>query len=86
LTHPAVAEAATFGAPDAKYGEEVHAAVVLKADATEADLLAHCRSRLADFKAPKVVYITKELPKGPTGKVQRRHLASFFLPSAGTTR
>jgi oxalate---CoA ligase len=79
LTHPAVAEAATFGAPDAKYGEEVHAAVVLKADATEADLLAHCRERLADFKAPKVVYITKELPKGPTGKVQRRHLAGVFV-------
>lgn len=86
LTHPAVAEAATFGAPDAKYGEEVHAVVVLKADATEAELLAHCRSRLADFKAPKVVHIAKELPKGPTGKVQRRHLAGAFPPGAGKTK
>jgi acyl-CoA synthetase (AMP-forming)/AMP-acid ligase II len=78
LTHPAVAEAATFAAPDAKYGEEVYAAVVLKGTATAEDLQAYCRGRLADFKVPKVVYLVPELPKGPTGKVQRRHLAAFF--------
>jgi acyl-CoA synthetase (AMP-forming)/AMP-acid ligase II len=78
LAHPAVAEAASFGVPDAKYGEEVNAAVVLKAEATEADLLAHCRGKLADFKVPKVLHLVSELPKGPTGKVQRRHLAAFF--------
>jgi acyl-CoA synthetase (AMP-forming)/AMP-acid ligase II len=78
LSHPAVAEAATFGAPDPKYGEEVHAAVVLKSDATVAGLQAHCRARLADFKVPKVVHLVKELPKGPTGKLQRRHIASAF--------
>ena len=78
LCHPAVAEAATFAVPDAKYGEEVHAAVVLKADATVGMLLAHCRERLAEFKLPKVVHLVAELPKGPTGKVQRRHLAEFF--------
>jgi acyl-CoA synthetase (AMP-forming)/AMP-acid ligase II len=76
LSHPAVAEAATFGAPDAKYGEEVHAAVVLRADASLEQLLAHCRERLAEFKLPKVVHIVKELPKGPTGKVQRRFMAT----------
>jgi acyl-CoA synthetase (AMP-forming)/AMP-acid ligase II len=79
MSHPAVAEAATFGAPDPKYGEEVHAAVVLKADATVEGLRAHCRERLADFKVPKVIYITKELPRTPTGKVQRRHVAAAFL-------
>ncbi len=78
LAHPAVAEAAAFAAPDAKYGEEVHAAVVLKGDATEADLRAHCAGRLADFKVPKVIHLVKELPKGPTGKVQRRHMAAAF--------
>jgi acyl-CoA synthetase (AMP-forming)/AMP-acid ligase II len=78
LSHQAVAEAASYGVPDAKYGEEVHAAVVLKGDATEADLLAHCRGKLADFKVPKVLHLVQELPKGPTGKVQRRHLAPFF--------
>src|SRR5262249_12218937 len=75
LAHPAVAEAATFGAPDAKSGEEGHAAVVLKAAATADELLAHCRDRLADFKVPKVLHVVAELPKGPTGKVQRRFMA-----------
>jgi acyl-CoA synthetase (AMP-forming)/AMP-acid ligase II len=78
LSHPAVAEAASFGVPDLKYGEEVHAAVVLRGSATEAELRAHCLGRLADFKVPKVFRLVKELPKGPTGKVQRRHLAAFF--------
>jgi acyl-CoA synthetase (AMP-forming)/AMP-acid ligase II len=78
LAHPAVAEAAAFGVPDAKYGEEVHAAVVLRGAATEDELRAHCLGRLADFKVPKVFRLVKELPKGPTGKVQRRHLAAFF--------
>jgi acyl-CoA synthetase (AMP-forming)/AMP-acid ligase II len=78
LTHPAVAEAASFAAPDPKYGEEVHAVVVLRGDATAADLQAHCGGRLADFKVPKVIHIVKELPKGPTGKVQRRFMAAAF--------
>jgi acyl-CoA synthetase (AMP-forming)/AMP-acid ligase II len=79
LAHPAVAEVATFAAPDAKYGEEVHAAIVLKGPATEAEIQAHCRTLLADFKVPKVLYITKELPRTATGKVQRRHVAAAFL-------
>jgi acyl-CoA synthetase (AMP-forming)/AMP-acid ligase II len=78
LAHPAVAEAAAFGAPDPKYGEEVHAAVVLRGDATVAELQAHCGGRLADFKVPKVIHLVKELPKGPTGKVQRRFMAAAF--------
>jgi acyl-CoA synthetase (AMP-forming)/AMP-acid ligase II len=78
LSHAAVSEAAAYGAPDPKYGEDVHAAVVLKADATVEELLAHCRKRLADFKVPRLLHLVKELPKGPTGKVQRRHLAAFF--------
>lgn len=79
LAHPAVAAVATFAAPDPKYGEEVHAAVVLKGEATTEELQSHCRDRLSDFKVPKVIYITKELPLTPTGKVQRRHVASTFL-------
>jgi acyl-CoA synthetase (AMP-forming)/AMP-acid ligase II len=81
LEHPAVAEVATFGAPDVKYGEEVHVAVVLKIETTIEELLVHCRARLADFKVPKVVYLTKELPRTATGKVQRRHVAAAFLQS-----
>jgi acyl-CoA synthetase (AMP-forming)/AMP-acid ligase II len=73
--HPAVAEAVCFGVPHATWGEEVAAAVVLRAPATEKELLAFCRERLADFKVPKRLYIVESIPKGPTGKVQRRLLA-----------
>ncbi|MSQ26275.1 MAG: AMP-dependent synthetase, partial [Dehalococcoidia bacterium] len=80
VRHPAVAEAICFGVPDAKYGEEVHAAVVLKAEASAAELQAFCRERLAEFKVPKVVHIARELPRTATGKVQRRHVAAQFGP------
>ena len=76
--HPAVAEAICFGVPDVKYGEEVHAAVVLRGDATAADIQAFCRGHLAEFKVPKVVHIATELPRTATGKVQRRHVAALF--------
>ena len=41
-----------------------------------AELLEHCRGRLAEFKVPRVIHLVRELPKGPTGKVQRRHLST----------
>jgi acyl-CoA synthetase (AMP-forming)/AMP-acid ligase II len=74
-----VAEAATFAAPDPKYGEEVQAAVVLKGEATPDQLQAHCRDRLADFKVPRRIYILPEMPRTATGKVQRRHVAAALL-------
>ncbi|MBI2807557.1 MAG: AMP-binding protein [Planctomycetes bacterium] len=79
LEHPAVAEAVSFAAPDAKYGEEVHAAVVLKATATPTEIQAFCGQRLADFKVPKVIHVAKEVPRTATGKIQRRHVAAHFL-------
>ena len=78
LEHPAVAEAVAFGVPDAKYGEEVWAAVVLKGDCDAERLQAFCRTRLADFKVPKVIRITSALPKNAAGKVARRDLAALF--------
>jgi acyl-CoA synthetase (AMP-forming)/AMP-acid ligase II len=78
LEHPAVAEAAAFGVPDAKYGEEVWAAVVLKGDSDAERLQAFCRDRLADFKVPKVIRITSALPKNEMGKIERRVLAAVF--------
>lgn len=79
LTHPAVAEVASFGVPDEKYGEEVQAAIVLKGEATAEEILAHCRERLASFKVPKVLHVLPELPRTATGKVQRRHVAAAIL-------
>jgi acyl-CoA synthetase (AMP-forming)/AMP-acid ligase II len=77
LAHPAVAEAVTFAIPHEKLGEEVGAAVVLVEDdaATEADLRAYLRERLAAFKVPKRIVIVAEIPKGATGKLQRIGLA-----------
>ncbi len=80
-SHPAVAEAVTFGIPHQVWGEEVAAAVVLRGEATEKALIAHCRARLADFKVPKSLFIVDEIPKTPTGKIQRRFVAQKFTPS-----
>jgi len=77
LSHPAVAEAAVYPMPDEKYGEQVGAVVVLQGEATPQELTAHCADRLAAFKRPVLVTILPEIPKGPTGKVQRRNLAGL---------
>ena len=79
LTHPAVLEAAAVGIPDAVYGQEILACVVLKAGVTcsEADLRAHCLRTLGHYKAPKELRFVDELPKGPSGKVQRRRLLDY---------
>lgn len=77
LAHPAVAEAAAYPVPDEKYGEQVGVVVVLKGEATPRDLTAHCADRLAAFKRPARVTILTEIPKGPTGKIQRRTLAAL---------
>jgi len=80
LEHPAVAEAATFGVPHATLGEDVASAVVLRAHAaaTAKDIRQFAGGRLADFKVPRQVLIVDELPKTPTGKVQRAGLAAKF--------
>jgi long-chain acyl-CoA synthetase len=78
--HPAVAAAATIGVPDQLYGEEVAAFLVLKDGmrATEEELIAHCKSELADYKCPKSIRIVRDIPKGPTGKLLKRELAAKF--------
>lgn len=76
LRHPAVAEACCFGIPDRVYGEGVAAAVVLRDQATEKDLIAHCRSSLSDFKCPTKIFIMDAIPRTATGKIQRRNVAS----------
>jgi acyl-CoA synthetase (AMP-forming)/AMP-acid ligase II len=75
LGHPGVVEAVAFALPDAKYGETVGAAVVTRSAIGEDDLRAYCGERLAAFKVPVRVHVVDAIPKGPTGKVQRRLLA-----------
>ena len=80
-THPAVLEATVFGVPSEQWGEAVHAVVVLRegATATEAEVIEHCRARIAGYKVPRSVAFSAEpLPKSGPGKVLKRELRAPF--------
>ncbi|MGD9989707.1 long-chain-fatty-acid--CoA ligase [Pseudonocardia sp.] len=74
--HPAVAEAAVVGIPHPEWGEEVGAAVALKAGekADPDELRDFVKDRLAAYKYPRRIWLVEELPKGPTGKILRREV------------
>ncbi|MDP8973932.1 MAG: long-chain fatty acid--CoA ligase [Actinomycetota bacterium] len=74
--HPRVMEAAAVGVPDEYRGETVHAFVALKEGdgATEEELIAFCKERMADYKYPRKIELLDELPKTATGKFLRREL------------
>lgn len=73
LQHPALLEAAAVGIPDDNYGQEIMACVVLKPDqeCTAEQLRDYCHGTLGAYKTPKFFHFVQELPKGPSGKVQR---------------
>jgi acyl-CoA synthetase (AMP-forming)/AMP-acid ligase II len=77
LDHESVSQVVTFAMPHDKLGEEVAAAVVIEEGSTldEAELRSYAAQRLADFKVPKKIVFLEEIPKGPTGKLQRIGLA-----------
>jgi len=77
LDHESVAQVVTFAIPHQKLGEEVAAAIVLEegSELDENGLREYAMTRLADFKVPKKVVFLEEIPKGPTGKLQRIGLA-----------
>jgi long-chain acyl-CoA synthetase len=74
--HPAVAEVAVVGIPDARLGEDVMAVVIRRPamDVLEAELVAYCRQRLAAYKCPRVYQFRSELPKNTLGKVLKDEL------------
>ena len=76
--HPAVAEAAVVGIPDARLGEEVAAYVSLRPGrtVTEPELIAYCRDRLAGYKYPRHVEIRDVLPKTANGKIAKLELVA----------
>jgi long-chain acyl-CoA synthetase len=72
--HPAVAESAVVGGPDAYWGEALHAYVTLRGAASVAALLEHCRARLAKYKIPATLEILDALPKTTVGKPDKAAL------------
>ena len=83
LGHPAVADAVCFGIEDKKYGERVAAAVALRGETSEPELILWCRERLAAFKVPETVYLLEQIPRTATGKVQRRRMAALLAGGEG---
>jgi long-chain acyl-CoA synthetase len=83
--HPAVAEAGVIGEPDTYWGEVVLAFVALRQGhaVSPDELVAFSRQHLAEYKCPQQVLVLPALPKGPTGKVQRRALRELRAQSAG---
>ena len=80
-SHPDVIEAAAFARSSDNYGQTVEAGVKVRTGTalTEADLLTLCRSTVGAFKAPDRIHFLAELPKGPSGKIQRMKLAEIAL-------
>jgi O-succinylbenzoic acid--CoA ligase len=70
-----VDDAAVVGRPDPEWGEAVTAYVVLSAPASDEELEAHCRSRLAGYKVPRAFVRAHELPRTDSGKLLKSRLA-----------
>jgi oxalate---CoA ligase len=82
ISHPEVGEAVVFGVDDDKYGQTVAAAVVLTGPAGSDELRAHARKSLAAFKVPDTIHVLSEIPKTPTGKVQRSRMPAHLAGGA----
>jgi long-chain acyl-CoA synthetase len=82
--HPAVLEVAVIGVPDDRWGERVHAAVVLRPgnDVTEADLNAHCHELIAGYKCPRSMEFVEALPRSGAGKVLKREIRDRYWTGA----
>lgn len=89
LEMPEIAEAVSFAVPDEMYGQEVHAAVVLKPGVKigESEVRRFIAEKVAKFKVPKKIYFTETMPKTATGKIQRKNISeTFFKPEGANVK
>nr|WP_315592903.1 AMP-binding protein [uncultured Cupriavidus sp.] len=86
--HPKVQAVQVFGVPDAKYGEEVCAWIVLKPgqSATEEDIREFCRDQIAHYKIPRYIRFVDEMPMTVTGKVQKFVMRDTMIHDLGLER
>lgn len=84
LRHPAILDAAAVGIPDRHYGQDIMACVIVRTGqhCSEQELRDFCSRELGRYKTPKVIRFVSELPRGPSGKVQRLKLADLAPDSA----
>jgi fatty-acyl-CoA synthase len=85
FTHPKIASAAVFSIPDPFFGEEVVAWIKLRAgeQASEAEIRAYCKQRIAHFKVPKQIRFVDEFPMTVTGKLQKFRMRELMLAESG---
>jgi acyl-CoA synthetase (AMP-forming)/AMP-acid ligase II len=83
MSHPKVVEAAVIGQASEKWGESPLAIVVRKDDSlTVAEVMDHCRGKLAGYKRPQAVAFVEQIPRNPSGKILKRVLREQFPDSA----
>jgi long-chain acyl-CoA synthetase len=80
IAHPDVVDAAVFGIPDERWGQSLHAVGEARTSMTADAIQAWCREKLADYKCPRTVEFTAELPRDPNGKVLKRQLRAPHWP------
>ncbi len=88
MAHPIVADAAVFGIPNDEFGEEVKGAVQLKpgpsaSEVLERELIAHCKTHLAGYKAPRSIDFVEDFPRHETGKLYKRLLRDKYWEGTG---
>jgi long-chain acyl-CoA synthetase len=90
MTHASVQDAAVFGIPNEEFGEEVKAAIQLRAghapnEAMAQELIEHCRTHLAGYKAPRSIDFVASMPRHETGKLYKRELRDAYWQGTGRT-
>jgi acyl-CoA synthetase (AMP-forming)/AMP-acid ligase II/thioesterase domain-containing protein/acyl carrier protein len=85
--HPSVREAAAVGIPDSVLGEDIVAYVVAEpaSRCDPAELMDFCHQQLGSFKSPRRIYVVADLPRGPSGKIQRLHVSTDDLLQASNS-